>query len=245
MPAWDENNPATFSVMPEDWVAGEQCTVHFAGNNRPWVILWGDSHACQQVPAIKQHCINADHNFVVFTAGLCPPYRPATGATGLSADMNRAALEFIEAKVTARKKVTVILGGYWQFYFTTTDPVRLPRAKAFRNGEVRMFSKLSSLNIRLCVISAIPVIPMTVNPETAPATLPRSQMLLNETVIHNWIKKRAKLVRRNHIADIRPYLCDSTTCTITEGATEMYFDNVHLNVAITDNFNPAFLWCVQ
>lgn len=248
MTEFDPDNPATMSVMPPDWVSGEKCVIHSAGNDRPWVILWGDSHAIQQLPALKQHCINANHNLVAYVGGLCPPYKPTASDITVNGNMNREALDFIATKRANGKRVTVVLGGFWHFYWTipTTDP-RYPTALRFRNGELGMFQQLDTLGCRVMPISQTPTIPLTMDFATAPDTLPRATMLPDEVAINNWLAARLGLfpVANRGYADIKDWNCTSTTGYVRVTGAELYYDNVHVNVNYTYLNQADFVWAVQ
>lgn len=244
----DPNNPGTFAALPASCnpeVPGK-CVIRSAGNDRPIVVLWGDSHAVQQVPAIAGHAVNANRNFVAFTMGLCPPFIPAASDLSACAQNARAALAYIRQKDAAGKAVTVVLGGFWHYYWTTTDGPRAGRAAAFRAGEAPMFAALDALDVRVAGIGQAPFIPLE---EGSTCTLEsetclRTTMVPDEGAITSWLSSRLNTIRRHYTAEVLPYLCDTVACYVNVGEVELFFDAVHLNVALTYRHSPAFAWVV-
>lgn len=247
---FDPDNPETFSVLPShcDPNVPGKCSIQFYGNDRPIVVLWGDSHAVQQLPAIQGHTANAQHNLVAFTMGLCPPMRPPATMTDACSVNARAAIDYIANKVSNGKRVTVIMGGAWHYYFHNTDPTdpRFNRAQAFRDYERQAFEKMAQLGVRLMGINQTPTLPY-VEDETCTlesTSCLRTTMLPDESTIHVWLINRVTLASSRAIADIKQYLCDTAVCNVNVGTVPLYFDAVHLNVNYTSRHNPAFRWAV-
>lgn len=245
---FDPNNPPTFTTLPASCTpqVPSKCSIQFYGNDRPFVVAWGDSHLAQQIPAIEGHTANAQHNLVAYTMGLCPPYKPAASANDSCAQQARLALAYIHSKVDAGKRVTVILGGFWYYYWTTTTGTRAPRAEAFRAGELALFNELAAMDVRLVGIGQVPFIPENDQGCTldSPSCL-RTTMVPSEGVITDWLSARLALTRRHYLSGILQYLCDSSLCNINVGDVHLYSDQVHLNVAYTARHSPSFKWVVQ
>lgn len=250
---FDADNPATFSVLPAscNYGAPEACVIQNYGASKPTVVVWGDSHMAQQIPAIRNHTANRQHNLTAFVLGLCPPYIPEASATDPCAQMSRKATSYINDLWLAGKRVTVVTGGHWQFYFTTTEGPRASRAAAFRNGEVKMWNFLASRNVRLVGTSQAPVIPLEGEPNAATCSLesitcPRSVMLRDETAISTWLADRVGRTNRNIVANVsNPYLCTVTECRIKADTLNLYYDELHLNVDETVRNQASYRWVVE
>ncbi len=65
-------------VDPKDLIPQEpgMCKLNTYRQARPTVVLWGDSHAWQMIPALKGAIKGRNVNLVAFVMGGCPPMDP-------------------------------------------------------------------------------------------------------------------------------------------------------------------------
>jgi hypothetical protein len=122
----DATAQATFAVIPQRCYtdAGEvrpgPCHIEQFGTDRPTVIVWGDSHAAQQIPPLQAQARRTRTNLIAFTMGLCPPMTVERSDPDPCSRNAYRTLRFIEDKAAqARSPLTVVLGGFWRFYRTT------------------------------------------------------------------------------------------------------------------------------
>lgn len=240
----DVNSDRTFAALPDRCEAGSKCQILSYGRERPTVIAWGDSHMAQQLPGLIASAKAKQVNLVAFVQGFCPPIFRGTDSC---ATFGRSALDQVEIVKNRANAgpVTVVLGGYWDYYLTTTEdtnPARAPRSARLRADAPLLFEKLSDLHVRVAAIATVP----TIWDESA-CTLQsqmceRSAMLPYEAFGLRWLNARLDQVNRSRLITTNNYLCDSAQCHVNVGDTRVYDDNVHLSLDITRRFTPAFAW---
>ena len=54
-----------------------KCNLNGFEQGRPTIVLWGDSHAWQMIPALRNAARNRNVNLVAFLMGSCPAMDPA------------------------------------------------------------------------------------------------------------------------------------------------------------------------
>eukprot|EP01031_Cornospumella_fuschlensis_P048965 gene48965-59946_t len=87
---------------------------------RPTVVLWGDSHAWQHIPAVRNAAIARGANLTAFVLGGCPPVKvpidraprnPKSCATN-----NYLAMKYVMRLQRGDQDVRVLLGSHWAGY---------------------------------------------------------------------------------------------------------------------------------
>ena len=106
-------------VIPQKPV---KCNLNGFKQGRPTIVLWGDSHAWQMIPALRNAARGRDVNLVAFLMGSCPAMDPAltqeqrqNGAPACLLSNDRA-LQYVTNLKAHKKRVHVLLGTYWQRY---------------------------------------------------------------------------------------------------------------------------------
>lgn len=158
--------------------------------HRPTVVMWGDSHAWQHIPAARPLARKKRVNLVMFMLGGCPPilvgphYKKKLYSCEKS---NQMALQFVRRlKEDRRQPVRVLLGAFWEgyrsvyegLYVTGTidksdfDRTKRRSARTFHRSTPRLFAKLAELRVRVDAIGQAATVAATV-----PAGPPRCGFL--------------------------------------------------------------------
>lgn len=218
------NPEATFAALParcQGQVAA--CKVINAGRRSPVVVAWGDSHLAQQLPAIMSEARGARSSLTVFTLGGCAAHI-ARGTSDCDL-MAAKALTYVEAMNRKGRRVTVVLGAYWDLY--RTSPTYAPRA-----ATAELFKRVS----RVARVGAIAPQPVAVGCDMTLAVCPRATMLPNEAEVRGWlIAQGARLI------DTTGSTCDVTVCVIDHVYDEVG-DGYHMNIGLSLRSASAFDW---
>ena len=161
--------------MPK--VAGA-CWITPRREHRPTIVIWGDSHALQWVPALKQAAEGRRLNLVGFFMGFCPPFLPTISAQEYERAVecqqsNYLAKRFVDRLDREQRPVRVLLGGAWQMYAAlragtdyyhyggSEERYNYPRkwAEIFHTQGPKLFRYLGSRGIRTDAIGQAPVVP--------------------------------------------------------------------------------------
>lgn len=268
---WDDTDvttpPAEVEVLPERCLEeGETlpttptaCKVLSFGKKRPTVVVWGDSHAWQQLPALKVEAERTRTNLVAFVMGVCPPVDlRGTKYNGPCAQMANYALAFIRDKLDAKRSVKVVLGGFWRFYRdlnersasgyepgSDREVFMLGRATMFAEGGLKAFRTLGLWKVHTAAIGQMPWVP-----EEAPrcttgelpygCELPREIAIDDEAGTEAWLKSRLRGIPTSGYVDATSYVCDVDICHPDLDGLPVYLDELHLDPAITEAFAPAY-----
>ncbi|GEP38149.1 hypothetical protein NPS01_18120 [Nocardioides psychrotolerans] len=239
--------PTPVAVLPRRCVGAEvmpdharACRVLAFDRRRPTVVVWGDSHSWQQTPAIIAAARAARLNLVTFQLGACPPMLlTANEASGECSEIGRLAMRFIKAKVADRRKVIVVLGGYWRLYRDLSarpDPALFSLSQQARLWSLagdRVFRSLDRMPVRTVGIGQQPTLGYGTAKPTA--DLPRAAVMPDEASERAWLRKRVD--RRVEPSSV---LCGPATCRTTVGGRSTYLDALHINPAVSGIFTPLY-----
>ena len=100
--------------------------------NRPTVVLWGDSHAWQNIPALIKAANAEQVNLTAFVMGKCPPskIRIQKRYPGQCERSNALALKYVRETAQRPQPVQVILGSHWAGFAAEGRRVRADRRPA-------------------------------------------------------------------------------------------------------------------
>lgn len=268
---WDDTDvttpPAQVQVLPPRCLeAGETlptkpgvCKVVSFGKSRPTVVVWGDSHAWQQLPALKLEAERTRTNLVAFVMGVCPPVDlRATSYNGPCARMASYALAFVRDKLDKSRSVKVVLGGFWRFYRDLNERVAggyspaddrerfmIGRATMFAEGGLKAFRTLGRWKVHTAAIGQMPWVPeeaprCTTGENPYGCELARDLAIDDEAGTEKWLKSRLRGIPTSGYVDTTPYLCDAELCHPQLEGLPVYLDELHLDPAITEAFAPAY-----
>ncbi len=87
---------------------------------RPWLVLWGDSHAQMYLPAVRKVAKRTKVNLVAVLFGGCPIAVPFPRSEGLPRtgcdNHNVASLEYVRRLVASKSRVRLLVNGFWSGY---------------------------------------------------------------------------------------------------------------------------------
>ena len=215
-----------------DWVPG-----------RATVVLWGDSHAWQNIPALKKAARAEGVNLTAFVMGKCPPskVRIQSRYPGQCERSNALALEYVR-ETSRRHPVQVILGSHWagwlekvaEFEETGVPPegwdeFDMRMLALFRDRTPKLFPALRRTQARLAVIGQTATCEKSTLGAPLWCSLPRSQAILNETQTRN------ALARVSHNApqiDLNQLFCGPTKCGGQVDGDYVFWDWGHLSKSV-------------
>lgn len=249
----DVDSKAAFSVLPRhcyadaDTVRAGPCRVERYGGGHPAVIVWGDSHAAQQIPALQVKAQQTRTNLISFSMGLCPPMVVSRSDKDPCSRQAYKALRFIEAKAArTAQPLTVVLGGFWYFYRTTTSGDRSERAATFRRGDDRMFARLGQLSrrfgVRVVALDQSPWIPPGAACTLTARVCPRSVMVPAEGSQTRYLRRQLRVVENAQLISVADEICTGRYCRVTACDVPVFYDIVHLNSNLTRRFAASFDW---
>ena len=228
-----------------------KCNLNGFKAGRPTIVLWGDSHAWQMIPALRNAARGRDVNLVAFLMGSCPVMDPQLTReqkqSGAPACLlgNERALDYVTSLKAKKKPVHVLLGTYWQRYLHAirkgdTKSYHGQMAAVFKSAGPRLFRTLGRLRI-----------PVDVNGQmvTAPANgkescytdryyayscdLPRTKALRNEKGTRSWVKKQMRsLSGKPRYIDANK-MCNATTCFAKPRGVYTFWDFQHISASMS------------
>lgn len=235
------------------------CFITSYGPERPTVVVWGDSHAWQQIPGLRVQAERTRTNLVAFVMGACPPMDlRGKGYRGLCLQQNEQALAFIAGKLERERRLKVVLGGFWELYRDyhargrdgwapedAEDRFLLTRADLFATGGGRLFRTLGRWDVPTAAIAQAPWVS-----DAAPACetgeqpyacdLPRSRAIPAEAATSQWVRSQLSRIRLSGYIDTSRFLCSADTCRAALDGAPVYLDELHLDPAITAAFAPEY-----
>ncbi len=224
----------------QDWVPG-----------RATVVLWGDSHAWQNIPALKKAARAADVNLTAFVMGKCPPskIRIQSRYPGQCERSNALALEYVRT-TSRRHPVQVILGSHWagfaqkvaEFERTGVPPAGyndfdMRMLALFRDRTPKLFPALLNTRAHLAVIGQTATCEKSRLGAPLHCTLPRSEAILHET------RTRKALARVSDNApqiDLNPLFCGPAKCRGQVDDDYVFWDWGHLSKTVNSQMAGYF-----
>ncbi|MGA8845219.1 MAG: SGNH hydrolase domain-containing protein [Nocardioides sp.] len=238
------------------------CPLNKQRPGRPTLVLWGDSHAHQWIPALRRIGRDRDVNMVSFVAGACPPiavrFSRRGGYAGKCGKSNAIALKYVRDLHQNGKEVTVLLGSNWSGYRIAYRrivhqgrgkdylPFVRKMVKLSHSGTPRLFRRLSRIEVRTAIIAQSATVP-----DGAPACaegqdpylcpLDRSLALPQEAQEDRWLAGQiAPLQGRTRIVDPRSAYCDPDVCFGLVDGIQTWSDELHLSATRTRSLAGYF-----
>ncbi|MDO9497311.1 MAG: SGNH hydrolase domain-containing protein [Nocardioides sp.] len=238
-------------VDPQDLIPQQpgMCKLTTYRQGRPTVVLWGDSHAWQLIPAMKGAIKGRNVNLVAFLMGGCPPMDPnlktATQRKNASSceKSNDLALRYALNRKRAGLKTKLVLAGAWDRYLTPlrqgTPPTESYAAEIAQDLETdtpRLFRRLGAARVSADVVGQSLEVPKGArcpegrNPFVC--SLPRSKALHSEGANKRWVKNAMRpLVGKGRYLTTNGAVCTVTVCRGKLDDIYTFFDDLHLSAS--------------
>lgn len=229
--------------------------------SRPTVVLWGDSHAWQYIPALTEAVKGQKVNLVSFVAGSCAPLSMGNREpTGVCERSNVAALAYVTKLKKRGSPVKALLGSNWAGFRIAYRRMQLeavgidsgyePYTKKMvllsHEGTPLLFKKLGQRGIDVDVIAQAAVVPDH-NPDCAAGNDPyqcdivRWRALREEGRTATWLKgQMAGLTGHKRYIETTDAYCDDLVCHGTLDGIATFFDHLHLSQTRTRTLAPYF-----
>lgn len=233
--------------------------------DRPWLVVWGDSHALMYLPAIRRQARADRVNLVVTMAGSCPVSRPfprTSGEMRVWCDRhNTRTLHWLRSFSQRHSDLRILIGGFWAGYRhdhrsvlreqETGEPSGLTpyRAHLARLGSERarpMFRAIGRLGVSTDVIAGAAVVPLRARPcargeQPYQCDVPRRRAVIDERATAAYLARLASsLPGAPRLVDPLPAYCDDRTCYAHVDGVDTWYDGVHLGADLTQRMRPYF-----
>jgi hypothetical protein len=236
---------------------------------RPWIVLWGDSHALQYLDPMTGIARQRKVNLVVIYAGGCPlsvPFPASSGEPRMTCDRHNArALGWVRDLKASGRRVRVVLGSYWDYYRKQHRRIVAERETGVDSGLTayerhiarlgtersdELFAAVGRAGIQADVLAQSGTVP-----DGAPACpageqpyvcdLPRSGVLPRAADNRRWLRALSRhLANRPLVIDTSSNYCGPRTCYGRVGDVNTFWDQGHLALGLTrtmrDQFRPSF-----
>lgn len=251
-------------VAPEDLIPQEPgaCYLLPFKKQRPTIVLWGDSHAWQFIPALRVAVGKRDVNLVAFVMGGCPPMIQAPRKHSLSCEVsNRMALRFTKKLKAGAEPVRVILGASWGRYRSArqqqlldvlfpqpgSDAYAIKIGKLAKKGTPRLFRQLGRAGIRTDVTAQTAQVPtnrprcVTGSEQPYSCDLLRSQAIPSESDTRDWLRALMRSLPGNaRYIDVNGRYCDANVCHGLVDGVYTFFDDLHLSATMSRSLDSFF-----
>jgi hypothetical protein len=233
--------------------------------SRPTVVLWGDSHAWQYVPAVVAAAKARKANLVGFFMGGCPPVKvpltaPAGGYDSICEQHNAMAMKYVKKLQRGKQDVRVLLGSSWagyrradreikagagEEYYGYTDWVKQMVA-LFMHGAGPLFPALGKVGVDADVIGQTATVPRTTaecatgeDPYTC--DLPRRRAIYDDYKTRKWLRGLMKsLAGRPRLIEVNDAFCDRDVCHGMVDGVYTFYDDLHLSATNVRTLRPYF-----
>jgi hypothetical protein len=244
--------------LPEECASREEkipqepgaCFLDEFVEDRPTVVLWGDSHAWQHIPVLRAAVGEEQVNLVAFVMGSCPPMDlDLPAGEGTKCEQNAtAALDYISRLDREGRPLKVVLGAYWRFYLDVlADPAGY---RDYDQQQAELFAEFTPQAMRALGRAGIDtdVIAQTVSvPDPAPCAapyacrIPRADALREEVATDAWVREAMRpLGGSPRYLDPNGDICDETWCYGRREGIYTFFDQQHLTATRSRTLLPLF-----
>ncbi len=250
---------------PGAYVPGKPgpCYLTKYSKHRPTVMLWGDSHAWQHLPAVVPLARERDVNLVLFMLGGCPPIlisETITKPLAACETSNQMALKFVKRLKNDGQNLRVLLGAFWQGYYSVYKDVyvdkdenpsqwtkvQLRSARTFHRLTPPLIAHLGEVGVRVDLIgqaASVPADPPRCLRGSDPyeCDLRRSAALPREKAWIDWLRRQVRpLPAGSRVVNFNQKYCSKTECHGFTDGMYTFFDHTHLSASRTKTFKKFF-----
>lgn len=257
--------PLTCFAPGQDGPRPGACYVNHYVRSRPTLVLWGDSHAWQMIPAIRRAVHGRPVNLVTFVAGACPPTLiPVTrdGRYQTKCEKNNVlAMRWVAAREAHQRSVRVVLGSNWTGFRRSyrqifvnhhpgageNDPFVQRMISLSHLYTKPLFTELARIAVPTDVIAQAATVPADVAPCVAgdhpyQCDIPRSDAIPEEGRTQHWLERMMmRLAGSPRYIDSTGGYCDAEVCHGRVGSVATFHDQLHLSAALTGTLGRFFV----
>lgn len=241
------------------------CFVTEFRKTRPTVVIWGDSHAWQYVPALQAAAKARRANLVGFFMGGCPPVKvplqaPPGGYPSICEKHNAMAMKFVKKLEAGPQDVRVVLGSSWAGYRRADREIKAGAGEAyygyndwvkqmvalFMRGAAPLFPALGKVGVDVDVIGQTATVPRSPAPcatgeDPYTCDLPRRGAIYDEYKTRKWLRGLMKeLAGRPRLIEVNDAFCDDTVCHGMVDGVYTFYDDLHLSATKVRQLRPYF-----
>lgn len=236
----------------------------------PTLVLWGDSHAWQLIPALRAAVGKRRVNLIAFLYGGCPPFDPGLSraevrASGPCQQTNHKALSYVTRATRKHRDIRLVVAGGWELYRYALDPLEPDEpgwrehtspsiagaARLAAEGLPRLFRTLGAARVPTDVVGQMPTVP-----DNAPAcarsedpyscTLPRAAALPKAGANRRALKSLvAQLRRPARLIEPSRYFCSASGCRGTVRGSSAWYDDTHISLELSAFLRRYFVPTVR
>ncbi len=232
----------------------------------PTVVLWGDSHAWQLIPAVQAAIARRKVNLVGFIYGGCPPLHPGLDtraevrAAGECQRSNHKALRYVTNQHRKGRDVRVVLAAGWELYRYASDPLPPGRpgwrqhtapsiqgaSALMRKKTPRLFKVLGKKGVPTDVVGQMPTVPANApsckaGEQPYSCTLRRGAVLDDAPANRAYVQAlRAKLQKPARYIDPTRGFCTKRSCPGMVGGESAYYDDTHISPSLSGRLGRFF-----
>lgn len=227
-----------------------KCNLNGFQKGRPTIVLWGDSHAWQMIPALRSAAKGRDVNLVAFLMGSCPVMDPSLSReerqNGAPACLlsNDLALQYVTKMKAQRQPVHVLLGTYWQRYLHAirvgdTDSYHGEMAAYWKTAGPRLFRTLGKLRVSVDVDGQMPTVPLNAKDcftnrfYAYSCDLARKTALRNEKSTKSWVKRHMRALSGSPRYVDANRMCTKATCFAKPRGVYTFWDFQHISATMS------------
>lgn len=235
-------------VAPADLIPQEPlvCELNRLKEGRPTVLLWGDSHAWQMIPALERAAAGKNVNLIAVVMGGCPPMdnnlRPGEQAPACF-KANELALDVTRELVQSSDGHRILLAASWQRYrkaIKTNDRTYTGEmARAMRKATPRLMRTLSRLGAEADMVGQVATVPDKVRPCARSMTpyacnVPRKKALADSVGTKRYLNGLVnKLPGDAELINVNGYFCKAKVCRGKVGSTFTWWDELHISATMS------------
>lgn len=232
----------------------------------PTVVLWGDSHAWQYIPALHRAAKGRKVNLVAFVMGGCPPLLVKTAKQNANypskCEANNALARVYVARLQRQQHdVKVILGAYWSGYrrasremtldalapYLGYDEYTQERVRLFDRSTAPLFPALGRIGVPVDVISTTATEPRITAPcpegdEPYGCDMLRVFAIHEETETRQWLRGlMTSLSGPSRLIDANSAFCDALVCHGLSDGIFTFYDYAHLSATRSRTLGRFFV----
>lgn len=220
---------------------------------RPTMMLWGDSHAWQHLPALRPVAERSNVNLISVVLGGCPPVKgrisePPGGYKSLCEESNAKAMRVVSRFADGGRPFKVMLGSNWAGYRRVFNELArgqlradypehvLEKVRLAHKSTRPLFDWLAKKQVDVEVIAQVATVPIVHTPECAGGTQPyvcslkRKVALPNENATRKWLQGlMVPLVGTPGYVDVNNAFCSPSVCRGRIRGIYTFYDLLHLS----------------